>query len=161
MKKKNILAIIVEGRFVLDINNDSNYIIISSKEPDEEQIEIGQWLQINYNDPEEILKALELIKIDFGKIDEINIIYNNQKLNMISYQFDYEFLKNLYLNQTANLIYFLSVLIPFFEKEISIKMVHGDFSYYQIHNKNWVIVITNFLRALQKDLEAKISIKLN
>ena len=95
MKKKNILAIIVEGRFVLDINNESNYIIISSKEPDEEQIEIGQWLQINYNDPEEILKALELIKIDFGKIDEINIIYNNQKLNMISYQFDYEFLKKL------------------------------------------------------------------
>ena len=119
MKKKNILAIIVEGRFVLDINDNSNYIIISSKEPDEEQIEIGQWLQINYNNPEEILKALELIKIDFGKIDEINIIYNNQKLNMISYQFDYEFLKNLYFNQTANLIYFLSVLIPFFEKEIS------------------------------------------
>ena len=45
MKKRNILAIIVEGRFVLDINNESNYIIISSKEPDEEQIEIGQWLQ--------------------------------------------------------------------------------------------------------------------
>jgi hypothetical protein len=34
MKKKNILAIIVEGRFVLDINDNSNYIIISSKEPD-------------------------------------------------------------------------------------------------------------------------------
>lgn len=80
---------------------------------------------------------------------------------MISYQFDYEFLKNLYLNQTANLIYFLSVLIPFFEKEISIKMIHGDFSYYQIHNKNWVIVITNFLRALRKDLESKISINLD
>ena len=75
MKKKNILAIIVEGRFVLDINDNSNYIIISSKEPDEEQIEIGQWLQINYNNPEEILKALELIKIDFGKNSaEINII---------------------------------------------------------------------------------------
>jgi hypothetical protein len=161
MKKKNVLAIIVEGRFVLEINDKSNYIIISGKEPDEEQMEIGQWLQINYNNPEEILKALELIKIDFGKIDEINIIYNNQKLNMISYQFDYEFLKNLYLNQTANIIYFLSVLIPFFEKDISIKLIHGDFSYYQIHNKNWVIVITNFLRALQKDLESKISISLD
>ena len=161
MVKKNILVIIVEGQFVLEVNNNSNYIIISGKEPDEELIEIGQWLQINYNDPEEILKALELIKIDFGKIDEINIVYNNQKLNMLSYQFDYEFLKNLYFNQTANLIYFLSVLIPFYKEEISIKMTHGDFSYYQIHNKNWVIVITNFLRALQKDLESKIKIKLN
>ena len=76
MKKKNILAIIFEGRFVLDINNESNYIIISSKEPDEEQIEIGQWLQINYNNPEEILKALELIKKVNLFIKKVHIFFN-------------------------------------------------------------------------------------
>ena len=161
MTNKNILAIVVEGQLVLDIDKNSNYMVISNKEPEEDQVLINKWLQINYENPEEILKALELIKIDFGKIDEINIIYNNQKLNMISYQFDYEFLKKLYFNQTANLIYFLSVLIPFFKNEINIKILSSDFSHYQIHNKNWVISINNFLNALQKDLEPTIKIKLN
>lgn len=161
MTNKNILVIVVEGQLVLDIDKKSNYIVISNKEPEDDQDLVNKWLQINYENPEEILKALELIKIDFGKIDEINIIYNNQKLNMISYQFDYEFLRKLYFNQTANLIYFLSVLIPFFNKKINIKMLSSNFSHYQIHNKNWVISINNFLNALQKDLEPTIKIKLN
>jgi len=161
MTNKNILVIVVEGQLVLEIDKKSNYIVISNKEPEDDQDLVNKWLQINYENPEEILKALELIKIDFGKIDEINIIYNNQKLNMISYQFDYEFLRKLYFNQTANLIYFLSVLIPFFNKKINIKMLSSNFSHYQIHNKNWVISINNFLNALQKDLEPTIKIKLN
>ena len=161
MTNKNILVIVVEGQLVLDIDKKSNYIVISNKEPEDDLDLVNKWLQINYENPEEILKALELIKINFGKIDEINIIYNNQKLNMISYQFDYEFLRKLYFNQTANLIYFLSVLIPFFNKKINIKMLSSNFSHYQIHNKNWVISINNFLNALQKDLEPTIKIKLN
>jgi len=161
MTNKNILVIVVEGQLVLDIDKKSNYIVISNKEPEDDQDLVNKWLQINYENPEEILKALELIKIDFGKIDEIDIIYNNQKLNMISYQFDYEFLRKLYFNQTANLIYFLSVLIPFFNKQINIKMLSSNFSHYQIHNKNWVISINNFLNALQKDLKPTIKIKLN
>ena len=161
MTNKNILVIVVEGQLVLDIDKKSNYIVISNKEPEDDQDLFNKWLQINYENPEEILKALELIKIDFGKIDEIDIIYNNQKLNMISYQFDYEFLRKLYFNQTANLIYFLSVLIPFFNKQINIKMLSSNFSHYQIHNKNWVISINNFLNALQKDLKPTIKIKLN
>jgi len=161
MTNKNILVIVVEGQLVLDIDKKSNYIVISNKEPEDDQDLVNKWLQINYENPEEILKALELIKIDFGKIDEIDIIYNNQKLNMISYQFDYEFLRKLYFNQTANLIYFLSVLIPFFNKQINIKMLSSNFSHYQIHNKNWVISINNFLNALQKDLKPTIKTKLN
>ena len=37
MTNKNILAIVVEGQLVLDIDKNSNYIVISNKEPEEDQ----------------------------------------------------------------------------------------------------------------------------
>ena len=108
---------------------------------------------MNFENPEEMIKALEILKIEFGKIDKMKIIYNNQKLNMISYQFDYEFLKKIYLTQTANLFYFVSLIIPFFNKKMDLELIAGDFSYYQIHNKNWINSTRNFLTCLKKDLE--------
>ena len=61
--------------------------------------------------------------MDFEKIDEIQIIYNNQKLNMLSYQYDYEFLKNLYLNQTANIIFLINLMVSLFNKKILINIL--------------------------------------
>lgn len=159
MKNKNIVIIVVEGQITINFSEDTNYIIISDKEPNE--IEKGKWLQIDYSNPEEVFKALEIIKIDFGKIDEIIIIYNNQKLNMLSYQFDYEFLTKIYHNQTAILFYFISLLIPYYKESVTFKLISGNFSQYQIHNQNWLNSVNNFLLSLKKDLEPKINISIN
>ena len=156
---KKILNIIIDGKPIFNLNDKYNYITLSSKEPEKDQDQ-GKWLQIDYEKPEEIIKALNIIKLEFGKIDEINIIFNNQKLNMLSYQYDYEFLKNIYFNQTSNLIYLMSLLIPFYNEKIDIKLLVGEFSYYQVHNINWLNSITNFLKSIKKDLEPKILINL-
>ena len=79
---------------------------------------------------------------------------------MLSYQYDYEFLKNIYFNQTSNLIYLMSLLIPFYNEKIDIKLLVGEFSYYQVHNINWLNSMTNFLKSIKKDLEPKILINL-
>ena len=131
---KRIITIIIEGQYTGDLNSKNEYIFISKKEPQEDLK--CKWLQINYEDPEELIKTIQIIKMDFEKIDEIQIIYNNQKLNMLSYQYDYEFLKNLYLNQTANIIFLINLMVSLFNKKILININSGDFSHYQAHNKN-------------------------
>ncbi len=98
--------------------------------------------------------------MDFEKIDQIEIIYNNQKLNMLAYQYDYDFLKNLYLNQTANIIFLINLMVALFNKEILISINSGDFSHYQAHNKNWHNSLNLYLNSLKKDVLPKIKIKL-
>ena len=156
---KRIITIIIEGQYTGDLNSKNEYIFISKKEPQEDLK--CKWLQINYEDPEELIKTIQIIKMDFEKIDEIQIIYNNQKLNMLSYQYDYEFLKNLYLNQTANIIFLINLMVSLFNKKILININSGDFSHYQAHNKNWYNSICLYLDSLKKDLVPKIEITLS
>ena len=153
---KKIVIINIDGQYTETLDNKNKYIFISKKEP-QENLEC-KWLQINFEEPEELMKSIQIIKMDFEKIDQIEIIYNNQKLNMLAYQYDYDFLKNLYLNQTANLIFLINLMVSLFNEEISINVNSGDFSHYQAHNKNWYNSLSLYLSSLKKDISPKIKL---
>jgi len=77
-------------------------------------------LQANFNSIDDLIKAKHIINDQIKIIKEIVIINRGIDLNMISYQYDYEYIKKCYLTIT-NIIYFLNVLIGNFNKKIDRK----------------------------------------
>ena len=67
-------------------------------------------LQANFNSIDDLIKAKHIINDQIKIIKEIVIINRDIDLNMISYQYNYEYIKKCYLTLT-NIIYFINVLI--------------------------------------------------
>ena len=65
---KKILNIIIDGKPIFNLNDKYNYITLSSKEPEKDQDQ-GKWLQIDYEKPEEIIKALNIIKLPASSLE--------------------------------------------------------------------------------------------
>ena len=109
-------------------------------------------LQANFSSIEDLIKAKHIINDQIKIIKEIVIINRGIDLNMISYQYDYEYIKKCYLTIT-NIIYFLNVLIGNFNKKIKFILSFENDNHYKIHSNNLKLSIINYLEALKKDLE--------
>ena len=109
-------------------------------------------LQANFSSIDDLIKAKHIINDQIKIIKEIVIINRDIDLNMISYQYDYEYIKKYYLTIT-NIIYFINVLIGNFNKEIEFTLSFEKENHYKIHSNNFKLSIINYLEALKKDLE--------
>jgi len=109
-------------------------------------------LQANFSSIDDLIKAKHIINDQIKIIKEIVIINRDIDLNMISYQYDYEYIKKYYLTIT-NIIYFINVLIGNFNKEIKFILSFEKENHYKIHSNNFKLSIINYLEALKKDLE--------
>ena len=74
-------------------------------------------LHSNFGSIDEFIKAKVIIKNLFSKIDEIVLINKDIDLNMISYQYDFENIKQNY-QTLLNIIYFINLLIPLFNEKV-------------------------------------------
>ena len=107
----NQLLIILNGEDKRVINVNANKIILAKK--DLKNISHAYTLlQTNFESLEDLIKAVSIIKNQFSKIDEIVIIYRDIDLNMISYQYDYNYIKQNYFVLT-NIIYFQSLTLRY------------------------------------------------
>ena len=89
--------------------NNNNKVIISEAENNS----IDQnytLLQTNFISVEDLIKAQKIIEKQASPINEIVIINRGIDLNMLSYQYDYKFIKDNYLILT-NIFFFLNLLI--------------------------------------------------
>ena len=109
-------------------------------------------LQADFSSIDDLIKAKNFINDQIKIIKEIVIMNRDIDLNMISYQYDYEYTKKCYLTLT-NIIYFINVLIVNFNKEIKFILSFENENHYKIHYNNFKFSIINYLQALKKDLE--------
>ena len=118
-------------------------------------------LQADFSSIDDLIKAKHIINDQIKNIKEIVIINRDIILNMISYQYDYEYTKKCYLTLT-NIIYLINVLIENFNAEIKFTLSFENENHYKIHSNNLKFSIINYLEALKKDLEKshRISIKI-
>ena len=97
-------------------------------------------LQANFSSIDDLIKAKHIINDQIKIIKEIVIINRDIDLNMISYQYDYEYIKKCYLTIT-NIIYFINVLIGNFNKEIKFILSFENENHYKIHSNNFKLSI--------------------
>jgi hypothetical protein len=71
---------------------------------------------------------------------------------MITYQYDYEYIKEIY-QTLANIVFFLNALIDSFDKNINFILSFEKSSHYKIHINNFNYSIVKYLEALKKDLD--------
>ena len=109
-------------------------------------------LQANFSSIDDLIKAKHIINDQIKIIKEIVIINRDIDLNMISYQYNYEYIKKCYFTLT-NIIYFINVLIGNFNKEIKLILSFENENHYKIHSNNFKLSIINYLEALKKDLK--------
>ena len=99
-----------------------------------------------------MIKAKQIINNQIKHIEEIVIINRDIELNMISYQYDYEYMKESY-QVLANIIFFLNLLIDNFNKDINFILSFEKNSRYKIHVNNFNYSIIKYLETLKKDLD--------
>ena len=116
-------------------------------------------LQSNFGSIDEFIKAKVIIKNLFSKIDEIVLINRDIDLNMISYQYDFENIKQNY-QTLLNIIYFINLLIPLFNEKFCFVLSLEKDNHYKIHLNNFKISLINYLNALKKDLIKSKNIKI-
>ena len=147
----NQVLIILNGEEQRVLSKDS-YKIVLSKKKVENINQDHTLLQCKFDSIEDLIKAEIIIKKEFSKIDEIIIINNSLDLNMISYQYDYDHIRHNY-QELANLIYFINLLIPLFNKNISFVLSFEKDNHYKIHFNNFKISLINYLNSLKIDLK--------
>ena len=108
-------------------------------------------LQSTFESLEDLIKAEAIIKNQFSKIDELVIVNNHIDLNMISYQYDYNYIKQNY-KVLMNIIYFINLLIPLFNKEFRFVLSFEKDNHYKVHLNNFKISLINYLNSLKIDL---------
>ena len=133
------------------LRKDINGVLIS--ETDKIKVD-GKYtlLQADFSSVDDLIKAKHIINDQIKIIKEIVIMNRDIDLNMISYQYDYEYIKKCYLTIT-NIIYFINVLIGNFNKKIKFILSFENENHYKIHSNNFKLSIINYLEALKKDLE--------
>ena len=105
-------------------------------------------LQTNFDSLEDLIKANTIIKSQFSKIDELIIVYRNIDLNMISYQYDYNHIKQNY-QTLMNIIYFINLLVPLLKNEFSFILSLEKDSHYKVHYNNFKISLIKYLETLR------------
>ena len=131
--------------------NNNNKVIISEAENNS----IDQnytLLQTNFISVEDLIKAQKIIEKQVSPINEIVIINKDIDLNMLSYQYDYKFIKDNYLILT-NIFFFLNLLISNFDKKLKFILSLEKNSHYKVHMNNFNNSIINYLNSFKKDLE--------
>ena len=154
----NQILIYLNGDDQSVLSTESNKIILAKKK----MMSINQdhtLLQTNFESIEDLIKAEAIIRNQIFKIDEIAIIYNDIDLNMISYQYDFENIKQNY-QTLLNIIYFINLLIPLFNEKFCFVLSLEKDNHYKIHLNNFKISLINYLNALKKDLIKSKDIKI-
>ena len=111
----NQILIVLNGEDQRVLSENSHKIILAEKKLHN----INQdhtLLQSTFESLEDLIKAEAIIKNQFSKIDELVIVNNHIDLNMISYQYDYNYIKQNY-KVLMNIIYFINLLIPLFNNK--------------------------------------------
>ena len=137
-----------EDQNVLSVN--SNKIILAKKNLENINLD-HTLLQTNFEYLEDFIKAESIIKNQFSKIDELIIVNNKIDLNMISYQYDYNYIKQNY-QVLMNIIYFINLLIPLFNKKFRFVLSFEKDNHYKIHYNNFKLSLINYLKSLKIDL---------
>ena len=102
----NQILIVLNGEDQRVLSENSHKIILAEKKLQN----INQdhtLLQSTFESLEDLIKAEAIIKNQFSKIDELVIVNNHIDLNMISYQYDYNYIKQNY-KVLMNIIYFIN-----------------------------------------------------
>ena len=155
----NQLLIVLEGTDKRVIKKNVNGIVISKTD----KLVINEkytFLHADFRSIDDLIKAKQIINNQIKHIEEIVIINRDIELNMISYQYDYEYMKDIY-QTLANIVFFLNTLIDSFDKNINFILSFEKSSHYKIHINNLNDSIFKYLEALKKDLNSshKINIK--
>ncbi len=147
----NQVLIVLNGEDQRVLSKKSNKIILAEKKLQN----ISQdhtLLQSKFDSLEDLIKAEAIIKNQFSKIDELVIVNNQIDLNMISYQYDYNYIKQNY-NVLTNIIYFINLLIPLFNNEFHFVLSFEKDNHYKVHINNFKMSLINYLNSLKTDLE--------
>ena len=154
----NQVLIILNGENQAILSESSNKIILAKKK--QENISHDHTLlQTNFDSLEDLIKANTIIKSQFSKIDELIIVYRNIDLNMISYQYDYQHIKQNY-QTLMNIIYFINLLIPLLKNEFSFILSLEKDSHYKVHFNNFKISLIRYLETLKVDLAKSTNINI-
>ncbi len=154
----NQVLIILNGENQTILSENSNKIILAKKK--QENISHDHTLlQTNFDSLEDLIKANTIIKSQFSKIDELIIVYRNIDLNMISYQYDYQHIKQNY-QTLMNIIYFINLLIPLLKNEFSFILSLEKDSHYKVHFNNFKISLIRYLETLKVDLAKSTNINI-
>ena len=156
----NQILIILNGEDQTVLSESSNKIILAKKKQ-ENIIQDHTLLQTNFDSLEDLIKANTIIKSQFSKIDELVIVYRNIDLNMISYQYDYNHIKQNY-QVLMNIIYFINLLVPLLKDEFSFILSFEKDNHYKVHFNNFKMSLIKYLETLKVDLlkSIKIDIKI-
>ena len=154
----NQVLIILNGENQAILSENSNKLILAKKK--QENISHDHTLlQTNFDSLEDLIKANTIIKSQFSKIDELIIVYRNIDLNMISYQYDYNHIKQNY-QTLMNIIYFINLLIPLLKNEFSFILSLEKDSHYKVHFNNFKISLIRYLETLKVDLAKSTNINI-
>ena len=154
----NQVLIILNGEDETVLSENSNKIILAKKK----QRNINHdhtLLQTNFDSLEDLIKANTIIKNQFSKIDELVIVYRNIDLNMISYQYDYNHVKQNY-QELTNIIYFINLLLPLLKDKFSFILSFEKDHHYKVHFNNFKTSLIKYLEALKEDLVRSIKINI-
>ena len=152
----NQVLIVLNGEDQTVLSEKSNKIILAKKK----QGNIAHdhtLLQTNYDSLEDLIKANAIIKNQFSKIDELIIVYRNIDLNMISYQYDYNHIKQNY-QELMNIIYFINLLVPLLKDKFSFILSFEKDNHYKVHFNNFKVSLIKYLESLKVDLQKSINI---
>ena len=153
---KNQVLIILNGEDQTVLSEGSNKIILAKKK--QENITYDHTLLMtNFDSLEDLIKANTIIKNQFSKIDELVIVYRNINLNMISYQYDYNHIKQNY-QELMNIIYFINLLVPLLKDEFSLILSFEKDNHYKVHFNNFKMSLIKYLESLKVDLTKSINI---
>ena len=147
------------NQVVIVINGDDNRIykknsskIIISEEENKIIDQNYTLLQTNFTSVEDLIKAKKIIEKQLNPINEIVIVNRGIDLNMLSYQYDYKFIKDNYFVLT-NIFFFLNLLISRFDKKLKFILSFEKNSHYKVHMNNFNNSIINYLNSFKKDLK--------
>ena len=154
----NQVLIILNGEDQTVLSEGSNKIILAKKK--QENISYDHTLLMtNFDSLEDLIKANTIIKNQFSKIDELVIVNRNIDLNMISYQYDYNHVKQNY-QELTNIIYFINLLLPLLKDKFSFILSFEKDNHYKVHFNNFKMSLIKYLETLKKDLVKSININL-
>ena len=154
----NQVLIILNGEDQTVLSEKSNKIILAKKKQ-ENIYHDHTLLQTNFDSLEDLVKANTIIKNQFSKIDELTIIFRNIDLNMISYQYDYNHIKQNY-QELINIIYFINSLVPLLKNEFSFILSFDKDNHYKVHFNNFKMSLIKYLETLKVDLIKSININI-
>ena len=154
----NQVLIILNGEDQTVLLEKSNKIVLAKKKQ-ENIAHDHTLLQTNFDSLEDLIKANAIIKNQFSKIDELVIVYRNINLNMISYQYDYNHIKQNY-QELMNIIYFINLLLPLLKDRFSFILSFEKDNHYKVHFNNFKMSLIKYLEILKKDLVKSIKINI-